>query len=243
MGRRKESGSMKSIPVSKLCAACAIVLLVVSPQLRAQESRFYIRIGTGASIPFLANLNDELAIQGTDKLGVGYGFGVSIGHPLFENRWALELHFATMFYPSFDYDNYKTAADSSYYEYFPAKIKHYSYMLVARHNFMSESERFTPTLGAGIGYGQTNLATGGGNLSSLEGLVTGRLDVSIRDNIALAFECSYYAGLQTKEFRSPFLENINTDVVYTSSGEVLKDRYRSLEVRIGLTVWLKPMTQ
>jgi len=234
---------MKSISVWKLCAACALILLVSSPQLRAQENRFYIRIGTGATVPFLKNLNDELAIQGTDKLGVGYGFGVSIGHPLFENRWALELHFATMFYPSFDYDTYKTAPDSSYYEYFPARINHYSYMLVARHNFMSESERFTPTLGAGIGYGQTSLASGGGKLASLEGLVTGRLDVSIRSNIAVALECSYYAGLQTKEFRSPFLENINTDVVYTSGGAVLADRFRSLEVRIGLTVWLKPMTQ
>jgi hypothetical protein len=234
---------MKSISLSTLCIALSIVLVVFPHPLHAQENRFYVRIGGGATVPFLTNLDNELEIQGTPKLRTGYGFGVSIGHPLFENRWALELHFAGMFYPSFDYDTYRTAPDSSYYEYFPARLKHFSYMIVARHNFMSESERFTPTLGAGIGYGQTDLAAGGGKLGALEGLVTGRLDLSIRSNIAVAFECSYYAGLQTKEFRSPFLENINTDVVYTSGGEVLADRFRSLEVRIGLTVWLKPIAE
>ena len=116
-------------------------------------------------------------------------------------------------------------------------------MLVARHNFMSESERFRPTLGAGFGYGQTNLMAGGGKLGALEGLVTGRLDVAIRKNLDLAFECSYYAGLQKKEFGNPFLENVDTDVVQNSAGDALEDTFRSLDVRIGLTLWLKPMEQ
>jgi hypothetical protein len=59
----------------------------------------------------------------------------------------------------------------------------------------------------------------------------------------LALECSYYTGLQTKEFRTPFLENVNTDVVMNSSGGALEDTFHSLDVRIGLTFWLKPMTQ
>lgn len=224
---------MRSNFASRLCASLSIVLVVVScSPLLAEEGRFFVRIGTGASVPFLENLNDELSLQGREKVGAGYGLGVSLGHTLFEERWSLELHFMTAFYPSVDYDNE--------YEYFPTKPKHYSYMLVARHNFMSESERFKPTLGAGIGYGQTNLVAGGGKLGALEGLVTGRLDVSVRKNLDLAFECSYYGGFQSKEFGSPFLENLDTDVVQNSAGDAIEDTFRSLDLRIGLTLWLKP---
>jgi len=227
---------MKSNPASKLCAVLSIFLVVIfcSPLLAA-DGRFYVRLGTGASIPSLKNLNDELELQGQEKVGVGYGLGVSLGYTFFDERWSLEAHFSTTFYPAFDYDNE--------YEYFPAKLKHYTYMLVARHNFMSESGRFRPTLGAGIGYGQTSLIVGGGKLGALEGLVTGRLDVSIKSNLDLAFECSYYAGLQSKVFGNPFLENFDTDIVQNSAGDALEDTFRSLDVRIGLTLWLKPMTQ
>jgi hypothetical protein len=228
---------MKSNNVSKLRAVLAIAFLLgwCSP-LHAVSGRFFVHLDGGASFPSITNLNDELAVQGQDEVGVGYGLGVSIGHTLFEEeRWSLELHFATMFYPSFDYENE--------YEYFPSEMKHYSFALVARRNFMIDSERFHPSLGAGIGYGQTNLVAGGGKLAAAEGIVTGRFGVSIRDNLEIALECSYYAGLQTKEFRAPFLENVNTDVVYTSEGAALEDRFRSLDVRLGLTVWLKPVTQ
>ena len=228
---------MRSNPASKIRAALSILLLVVlcSPLLAA-EGRFFVRIGTGASVPSLENLNDELALQGTGKVGPGYGLGVSLGHTLFEERWSLELHFTAAFYPPFDYHN-------DYENGFTAKLRHYATFLVPRYNFMSESERFRPTLGAGIGYGQTNLISGGGKLGALEGLVTGRLDVAIRKNLDLAFECSYYAGLQAKEFGNPFLENVDTDVVQNSAGDALEDTFRSLDVRIGLTLWLKPMTQ
>ncbi|MFA4948903.1 MAG: hypothetical protein WC674_10420 [Candidatus Krumholzibacteriia bacterium] len=228
---------MKSNPASKLCAALLILLIVAfcSPLLAA-DGRFFVRLGTGASVPNLKNLNAELALQKREKVGAGYGLGVSLGHTFFEERWSLELHFATTFYPPFDYKNAHEAG-------FTAKLRHYSSMLVARHNFTSDSERFRPTLGAGIGYGQTNLISGGGKLGALEGLVTGRLDVSIRSNLDLALECSYYAGLQAKEFRDPFLDNVDTDMVRNSAGDALGDTFRSLDVRIGLTIWLKPVTQ
>jgi|WetSurMetagenome_2_1015567.scaffolds.fasta_scaffold35697_4 outer membrane protein W len=228
---------MRSKSASKLCAALSILLLAAlcSP-LPAAEGRFFVRIGTGGSVPSLKSLNDELSLQGREKVGAGLGLGVSLGHTLFEERWSLELHFMTAFYPSFDYSN-------DYESGFTAKLRHYTSLLVVRHNFMSESERLKPTLGAGIGYGQTNLVSGGGKLGALEGLVTGRLDVSIRKNLDLALECSYYAGLQKKEFRAPFLENVDTDLVANSAGGALEDTFRSLDVRIGLTLWLKPMTQ
>jgi len=228
---------MRSNPASMLRAALSVFLVVIScSPLLAAEGRFFVRIGTGASLPSLENLNAELALQGTEKVGAGYGLGVSLGHTFFEERWSLEAHFSAAFYPSFDYHN-------EYESGFTAELRHYTSMLVARHNFMSESERFRPTLGAGIGYGSTNLISGGGKLAAFEGLLSGRLDVAIRKNIDLAFECSYYTGLQTKEFRAPFLENVNTDVVMNSSGGALEDTFHSLDVRIGLTFWLKPMEQ
>jgi hypothetical protein len=227
---------MKSKLVSGLAGVFAAALLLGwSSPLHAVSGRFFVRVDGGASFPTLTNLNDELAVQGQDKVGAGYGLGVSLGHTLVEERWSLELQFAAMFYPSFDYENE--------YEYFPSEMKHYSFMLVARRNFMIESERYHPSLGAGIGYGQTNLVAGGGKLGAAEGLMTGRFGVSVRSNIEIALECSYYAGLQTKEFRAPFLENVNTDVVLDSAGKALEDRFRSLDVRLGLTVWLKPVTQ
>ncbi len=234
--RQKEPGFMRSNPASKLCAALSILLVcTLCPPLRAADDRFFVRLGGGASVPSLKNLNAELALQGKEKVSFGYGGGVSIGHTLFEERWSLELHFAAAFYPAFDYENA--------HEFFPAGLNHYSFQLVARHNFMSDHERFRPTLGAGIGYGQTGLLAGGGKLGAPEGLVTGRLDVSIRSNLELAVECSYYAGLQTKKFGNPFLENYDTDVVQNSAGDALEDTFRSLDVRIGLTIRLKPMAQ
>jgi hypothetical protein len=244
MSRRKEFVFMRSNPASRSCAALSILLIVAAcSPLLAADGRFFVRFGAGASVPYLKGLNDELKLQNKDKVGAGYGFGVSLGHTFFEERWSLELHFSTSFYPTFDYEPYDADTTDSDHEFFPAKLKHYSSFIIARHNFMSDSERIRPTLGAGIGYGQANLIAGGGKLGALEGLVTGRLDVSITKNLEFAVECLYYAGLQTREFRDPFLENVDTDFVKNSRGKPLEDRFRSLDVRVGLTLWLKPMAQ
>lgn len=227
---------MKSKLGSVIAGVFALVSLLGPPApLHAASGRFFVHLDGGASFPTLTNLNAELAAQGQDEVGAGYGLAVSLGRTLLEERWSLELQFATTFYPSFDYENE--------YEYFPSEMKHYAVLLVARHHFMSESERYHPSLGAGIGYGQTNLVAGGGKLGAAEGLITGRFGVSIRSNVEIALECSYYAGLQTKEFRAPFLENVSTDVVLDSEGKALEDRFRALDARLGLTVWLKPMTE
>jgi hypothetical protein len=235
-GRSPIIQRMKAENVSRLRAVLAILFLLgLCSPLHAVSGRFFVHLDGGASFPSLASLNDELAVQGQDEVGAGYGLGVSLGHSLMEERWSLEIHFAATFYPSFDYENE--------YEYFPSEMKHYSFALVARHNFMSESERYHPSLGAGVGYGQTNLVAGGGKLAAAEGLLTGRFGVSIRSNLEIALECTYYAGLQTKEFRAPFLENVNADVVLNSAGKALEDRFRSLDARLGLTIRLKPVTQ
>lgn len=215
-----------------LIFAILSLLGALASPVAAQEA-FFLRISGGASIPSLKNLDNELELQGNKTVSSGYGLGVSLGRAFAERQWSIEVHFSAMFYPGFDYTN---PEDS-----FPGKLRHYSYMVVARRHFRPEGTLFKPSLGAGIGYGLTNLVSGGGKLGAAEGLLTGRIDSSIRSNIELALECTYYAGLQSKEFGKAFLENFETDVVLDSSGNALKDTFRSLDFRIGMTVWLRKM--
>lgn len=199
----------------------------------AAEDRFFLRIGGGVSEVSLKNLDAELQLQGNAKVAPGYSFAVSLGHTFAEEYWSIEGHFAAMFYAGFDY---MCPSDS-----FPGKMRHYSYMLVLQRHFRPEGTIFKPSLGAGIGYGLTTLVSGGGKLGAAEAIIMGRIDSSIRSNIDLSLECAYYVGLQTKEFGSPHLENYEGDAVYDSAGDILKDRYRSIDVRLGIRVWLRQM--
>ncbi|MDD4858325.1 MAG: outer membrane beta-barrel protein [Candidatus Krumholzibacteria bacterium] len=199
----------------------------------AAEDRFFLRIGAGASDVSLKNLDAELQLQGNAKVAAGYSFAVSLGRTFAEDYWSLEAHFAAMFFPGFDY----TCPSDS----FPGKMRHFSYALVLQRHFRPEGKYFKPTLGAGIGYGVTNLISGGGKLNAPEALITGRVESSITSTIDLSLECTYYAGLQTKQFSSPHLENYEGDAVYDSAGNILSDRYRSLDLRLGIRVWLRQM--
>ena len=215
-----------------LCFVLSILLLAVySSPLLSADSRYFLRVGVGASVAQLKNLNAELALQGNKKVPPGCSFGISLGRALVENQWSLEAHFCAVLFNEFDY--------MSVHDSFPARMRHFSYMAVVRRNFRPEGTIFKPSLGAGIGYGLTTLVSGGGRLGSAEALVTGRIDSSIRSTIDLSLECTYYAGLQSKEFARPFLKNVDTDVVLDSAGNPLKDVYRSLDIRLGFTFWLK----
>ena len=209
-----------------------LLLAAFSSPLLSADSRYFLRIGAGAGIPQLKNLNDELALQGRKNVPASYSFGISLGRSFAENQWSLEAHFCAALFDEFDY--------TSVHDSFPARMRHFSYMAVVRRNFMPEGTIFKPSLGAGIGYGLTTLVSGGGKLGAVEALVTGRIDSSIRSTIDLSLECTYCAGLQSKEFAQPFLENVDTDVVLDSAGNPLKDVYRSLDIRLGFTFWLKP---
>jgi len=209
-----------------------LLLAAFSSPLLSADSRYFLRIGAGAGIPQLKNLNDELALQGRKNVPASYSFGISLGRSFAENQWSLEAHFCAALFDEFDYTNV--------HDSFPARMRHFSYMAVVRRNFMPEGTIFKPSLGAGIGYGLTTLVSGGGKLGAVEALVTGRIDSSIRSTIDLSLECTYCAGLQSKEFAQPFLENVDTDAVLDSAGNPLKDVYRSLDIRLGFTFWLKP---
>lgn len=162
----------------------------------------------------------------------GYGFGISLGRAFSENRWSFEINFSTAFYPGFDYAN-------DYEAGFTGKLRHYGYMGILRRHWLQDSRWVKPSFGLGAGYGVTNLISGGGKMAAPEALAALRIDSAIKPNLWLAIEGIYNIGLQTKPFKGPFLENVDTDAVMTSGNEVLEDKYDAFEIRIGITAWLK----
>jgi hypothetical protein len=209
----------------------ALILSNATPSL-AREDRFFLRASGGASIPFVANLSNELKLQGADAPKPGYSFGVSLGRTFLDQQWSLEAHFSAAFYPEFDF--------TSNTDSFPGRMQHYDYCLILRRRILPEGIAFQPTLGVGVGYGLTNLIAGGGKMGAYEAIAVGSIETRIRENLNLSIEGTYYAGLQQKKYERPFLENFETDVVKDHFGNPLEDRFNSIDVRIGITVFLRP---
>ncbi len=201
----------------------------------AAQGRFFLRAGAGVGIPMLENLDNELSVQGNEKVRPGYTLGVSLGRSFAANQWSLELAFATAFFPDFTYENE--------HEGFTGKLRHYDYMGILRRHWRTEENWWRFSVGLGAGYGQTNLVSGGGKLGAFQGLGTLRVESKIAENICLALEGTYNFGLQTKAFAGPFLENFASDAVLTSAGVPLEDKYDSFDIRLGATVWLRQMLQ
>jgi hypothetical protein len=223
----------------QLSVVLSIMLLAaISAPLHADESEFYIRVGAGASFPSLKNLNAELVRQGNKTVQPGYSFAFAFGRYLGEKAWSLELDFSASYYPNFDYI---IPGDSALLHSFPGKLRHYNYMLVLHRYLWPGGTVFKPSIGAGLGYGTAGLISGGGKIGAVEALVTGRIESSITKTIDLSLECTYYSGLSSQTFSNPFLENVDTDYIVTSQGRPLKDTFRSLDVRLGITVRLKQM--
>ena len=215
-----------------------VLLAALSAPLHAEESEFYIRVGAGASFPSLKNLNAELERQGNKTVQPGYSFAFSFGRYLGERAWSVELDFSVAYYPNFDYI---IPGDSALAHSFPGKLRHYNYMVVLNRYLLPNGTVFKPSVGAGLGYGTAGIITGGGKIGAVEALVTGRIESSITKTIDLSLECTYYSGLSSQVFSNPFLENVDTDFIVDSLGHPLKDTFRSLDVRLGITVRLRQM--
>ena len=202
----------------------------------AAEGRFFLRAGAGAGIPSLNNLESELALQEYgEELAPGLSIAVSLGRSFAEEAWSLELYIAGAVYRDFLYGND--------YEGFAANLRHYDFMGVLRRHWRAEAKWFRPSLGIGAGYGSTELISGGGKMGAMQGIGALRVESALRENLFLAVECAYSFGLQTKAFDAPFIENVESDAVYTSDHEPLEDRYDCLEIRIGITVRLPKTLQ
>ncbi len=196
------------------------------------ESTFYLKANIGASQPFLSNLSDELVRQGKERVKPGYAFSVALGRSFLEKRWAVDACFTMVFYPGFDYENE--------HEDFVGDLRHYGYYLVVKRCFRPEGERFIPYAGVGLGYGMTNLLSGGGRIGAFEGLATFQAESVLKDNISIMFESVFALGFQEKRFEKPFLENVREDVIRTSGNGLLEDRYSAFDIRLGIIIRLKP---
>jgi hypothetical protein len=114
---------------------------------------------------------------------------------------------------------------------------------MVRRVFIPERKILSPSLGVGIGYGRTNLIEGAGRIDSFELLGSLQVDSEVRDNMDIFVELFYVQGISEKKFGSPFLENLDSDVLLDSSGNPLKDRYGVAGLRVGITVWLRALEQ
>ncbi len=201
-----------------------------SPGALAQDEGldFFIRVSGGYSAPELENLSGELTSQGSDELGDGYGISLSLGSSLMGSAWMAEATFSASFYESFFYQNE--------YEDFEGNLSHQRYGLIIWRDLMPGSSRFTPFAGAGLGYGTTKLISGGGKLGSFQWEALGGMQIRVKGNFSLLMEANYRSSFTGDTYDSPYLKNVEGDAVYDSGGSPLKDRYSSLELRIGLVI-------
>lgn len=218
----------------KLLSEFALLALLAPAALRAEAGpdNFYLKAGAGYSVPFLDALSGELELQGRGGVDPGYCFGVSLGRTLKRKSFALELHFVVSFYPEFDYGN-------EHENIFTGNLSHYGYSLVFRKRLPSPSRRLDVSLGAGLGYGRTNLISGGGKISTFEALAILHLEIPASRNAGVFLDATYCSGLQKDSFDNPFIENVPDDVIRDSSGDPLMDRFGAVEIKIGAVIWLK----
>lgn len=219
--------------MKRLLLSLLIAIAVASP-IRAEEEEdtFYLRAAAGYSLPGLSALSDELDIQGLgEEVSGGICFDISLGRTLSDKRWAVEFLASISLYPEFVYVNDE--------EDFHGDMTHYGFGAVLMKRFPLQDGALVPSIGFGCSYGMTNLVSGGGKIASVEGIALTRLEAKLRGNISILVECAYVAGFTKDTFDAPHLENVSGDVVFTSDGSALEDRFTALEIKIGIITWLK----
>ncbi len=211
----------------------AVLLLVaaLSAPAAAIDSNIFLKTTIGGSYPFMENLNTELKTQDRCELSTGLSFSMSIGRAFAQHKWGLELWFDVARYQSFKYEND--------YEDFEGDMTHYNFMLVGKRNLWPSNEIFRPYLGAGFGYGYTNIARAGGKIDGLQGMVLLQFESRIKDNITMFLETSFLTTFDKSKYDSSFLEGSAYDAIQDSNGDPLDERFSSIDLRIGIQAWLK----
>ncbi|RKZ83017.1 MAG: hypothetical protein DRQ39_10010 [Gammaproteobacteria bacterium] len=212
----------------------AVLLLVaaLSAPAAAADSNVFLKTTIGGSYPFMENLNTELKKQGRCALSTGLSFSMSIGRAFSQHKWGLELWFDVARYQSFKYENA--------YENFEGDMTHYNFMLVGKRNLWPSNEIFRPYLGAGFGYGYTNIARAGGKIDGLQGMVLLQFESRIKDNITMFLETTFLTTFDKSKYDSSFLESSVYDAIQDSNGDPLDERFSSVDLRVGIQAWLKP---
>ncbi len=209
-------------------------LLVPGGTARAAgDDNFFFTATAGGSLPFLPNLSGELDAQGEKGPAPGLNLKISLGRTLSSRNWAVELLVTLSRYPSFNYEND--------YEDFTGKLLHFDYAVVGKRCLRPSETGLVPYLGIGFGYGRSELVSGGGKLNAFQALALFQVESQVKDNISILFECSYAVSLTEERFAAPYTENVNSDVILDSAGLPLNDRFSSLEARLGVNIWLKPL--
>jgi len=216
---------------ARLAGVMTLAATLAAPAAAA-DSNVFLKVAVGGSYPFLQNLNDELETQGRDQLATGASIGISLGRMFSERKWGLEAWFDLARYQSFKFENE--------YESFEGDMTHYNFMLVGKRNLSPSNEKFRPYIGAGMGYGYTNIARAGGKIDGLQGMILLQFEARIRDNIALLLESNFLTTFDKSNYDSSFLESSDYDTILDSNGDPLEDRFTSIDLRIGIQVWLKP---
>lgn len=212
--------------------ATVLLLAALSIPAAAADSNVFLKATVGGSYPFMENLNAELKTQGRCQLSAGVSLSMSIGRAFSNHKWALELWFDYARYQSFMYENA--------YESFEGDMTHYNYMLVGKRNLWPSNEIFRPYLGAGFGYGITNIARAGGKIDGLQGMILLQFESRIKDNVTMFFESTFLTTFNPSEYDSSFLESSDYDAIQNSNGDPLDERFSSIDLRIGIQAWLKP---
>lgn len=209
-----------------------LLIAALAAPAAAADSNVFLKATLGGSYPFMQNLNSELKTQGRCELSTGLSFSMSIGRMFANHKWGLELWFDLARYQSFRYENE--------YEDFEGDMTHYNYMLVGKRNLWPSNETFRPYLGAGIGYGYTNISSAGGKIDGLQGMVLLQFESRIKDNITMFLESTFLTTFDKDKYDSSFLESSVYDTIVDSNGDPLDERFTSIDLRIGIMVWLKP---
>jgi hypothetical protein len=215
-----------------ILAAVTILAAALAPPAAAAESNVFLKATVGGSYPIMQNLNNELGDQGGRQLIPGVSLSMSIGRMFSDHKWGLEFCFDQARYQSFRYEND--------YESFEGDMKHYNFMLVGKRSLLPSNDTFRPCIGAGIGYGYTNISRAGGKIDGLEGLLLLQLESRIKDNISILIESAFLTTFDKSRYDSSFLESSAYDAILDGNGDPLDERFTSIDLRIGIQAWLKP---
>ncbi|MCD6379399.1 hypothetical protein J7M07_03000 [bacterium] len=197
----------------------------------AQDTGVYLRVGLGAGKPLLNALSVELEKQGNQMPDLEYTLPVSIGRKFLNGSVGAELIFSYSLTTNIKYKND--------YEDFEEKLGHYGFSLILRKYLLPGNNKFSPSIGAGIGYGRSNLVAGGGRLESAELIASTLIESSFKKNTDFFVEAVYVHGLGKGRFDDAHLETINEDIVLNSEGSPLEDSYSVFEIRAGFTFHLR----
>ncbi len=216
---------------TRITMALLLAAALTTPAAAA-DSNVFLKATVGGSYPFMENLNTELKTQGRCELSTGLSFGMSIGRAFSNHKWGLELWFDMARYQSFTYENE--------FESFEGDMTHYNFMLVGKRNLWPSNEIFRPYLGAGFGYGYTNIARAGSKIDGLQGMILLQFESRIKDNVTMFLETSFLTTFDKDKYDSSFLESSAYDAILDSNGDPLNERFTSIDLRIGIQAWLKP---